>query len=459
MTDQLMDAATTGPQAGDVPEVLDVESAPAPEPERAPLTTVDIDRIRADFPILERTVRDGKTLVYLDSGATSQRPVPVIDAEQEYVTEHNAAVHRGAHQLAEEATDFYESARERIAAFVGVGRSDEIIFTKNATESINLVAYSLGNATFSDDPAAARFKLGPGDEIVVTEMEHHANLIPWQELCRRTGATLRWFKVTDEYRLDLSDIDQLINQRTRVVAFTHQSNVLGTINPVEILVAAAQRVGALTVLDACQSVPHQSVDLTALGVDFAAFSGHKMLGPSGVGVLYGRYELLAAMPPFLTGGSMIEQVFIDHSTYAAPPARFEAGVPMTSQAVGLGAAVDYLQTVGMKVVADHEAALTGYALQELSGISGVRIIGPANTVDRGGAVSFVVDGVHAHDVGQILDDAGVQVRVGHHCAWPLHRRFGIAATVRASFALYNTPGEVDALVGAVRDSQRFFGAG
>ena len=308
-------------------------------------------------------------------------------------------------------------------------------------------------------PPRPRFRLGPGDEIVVTEMEHHANLIPWQELCRRTGATLRWFKVTDDFRLDLSDIDELINARTKVVAFTHQSNVLGTINPVDVLVAAAQRVGALTVLDACQSVPHMPVDVTALGVDFAAFSGHKMLGPSGVGVLYGRYELLAAMPPFLTGGSMIEQVFIDHSTYAAPPARFEAGVPMTSQAVGLGAAVDYLQTVGMKVVADHEAALTGYALQELSAIAGVRIIGPSGTVDRGGAVSFVVDGVHAHDVGQILDDAGVQVRVGHHCAWPLHRRFGIAATVRASFALYNTPGEVDALVGAVRDSQRFFGVG
>ena len=223
-----------------------------------------------------------------------------------------------------------------------------MIFTKNATESINLVAYSLGNATYSDEPAAARFRLGPGDEIVVTEMEHHANLIPWQELCRRTGATLRWFKVTDDFRLDLSDIDELINARTKVVAFTHQSNVLGTVNPVEVLVAAAQRVGAMTVLDACQSVPHMPVDLAALGVDFAAFSGHKMLGPSGVGVLYGRYDLLAAMPPFLTGGSMIEQVFIDHATYAAPPARFEAGVPMTSQAVGLGAAVDYLQTVGMR---------------------------------------------------------------------------------------------------------------
>lgn len=443
MTDQLEAVAATEP-SGSTPQSL---------------TAADIGRIRADFPILERTVRDGKPLVYLDSGATSQRPGPVIDAEQEYITGHNAAVHRGAHQLAEEATDFYESARERIAAFVGVQRSDEVIFTKNATESINLLAYSLGNATFSDDPAAARFRLGPGDEIVVTEMEHHANLIPWQELCRRTGATLRWFTVTDDFRLDLSDIDRLINEQTRVVAFTHQSNVLGTINPVEVLVAAAQRVGALTVLDACQSVPHQPVDLTALGVDFAVFSGHKMLGPSGVGVLYGRYDLLAAMPPFLTGGSMIEKVFIDHSTYAAPPARFEAGVPMTSQAVGLGAAVDYLRHVGMKVVADHEAELTGYALQELSAVPGVRIIGPTNAVDRGGAVSFVVDGVHAHDVGQILDNAGVQVRVGHHCAWPLHRRFGIAASVRASFALYNTPGEVDALVAGVLDARRFFGVG
>jgi cysteine desulfurase/selenocysteine lyase len=460
MTDQLeAGALTAGPMAGDLPEVpvltgLAVSSVPAGPGVLGP---VDIDRIRADFPILDRTVRDGKPLVYLDSGATSQRPVPVIDAEQEFVTGHNAAVHRGAHQLAEEATDFYEAARERIAAFIGAPSTDEVIFTKNATESINLVAYSLGNATFSDEPAAQRFRLGPGDEIVVTEMEHHANLIPWQELCRRTGATLRWFTVTDDFRLDLSAIDDLINPRTRVVAFTHQSNVLGTVNPVEVLVAAAQRVGALTVLDACQSVPHMPVDVAALGVDFAAFSGHKMLGPSGVGVLYGRHELLAAMPPFLTGGSMIEQVFIDHATYAAPPARFEAGVPMTSQAVGLGAAVDYLQTVGMRAVAEHEAALTGYALQELSAIPGVRIIGPSNTVARGGAVSFLVDGVHAHDVGQILDDAGVQVRVGHHCAWPLHRRFGIAATVRASFAIYNTLAEVDALTSAVRDSQRFFG--
>jgi cysteine desulfurase/selenocysteine lyase len=464
MTDQLLhDALRAGPAAGDLPgepvvpdrDLLAAQSGPLGHR----LGPIDIERIRADFPILQRTVRDGKSLVYLDSGATSQRPVPVIDAEQEYVTGHNAAVHRGAHQLAEEATDFYESARDRVAAFVGVRRSDEIVFTKNATEAINLVAYAFGNAAFSTEPDAARFVLRPGDEIVVTEMEHHANLVPWQELCRRTGATLRWLPVTEDFRLDLTDLDELINPRTRIVAFTHQSNVLGTINPVDVLVAAAQRVGAVTVLDACQSVPHQPVDLTALGVDFAAFSGHKMLGPSGVGVLYGRYDLLAAMPPFLTGGSMIEQVFIDHSTYAAPPARFEAGVPMTSQAVGLGAAVDYLGDLGMDVVAAHEGALTSYALQELSALPGVRIIGPSTTADRGGAVSFLVDGVHAHDAGQILDDAGVQVRVGHHCAWPLHRRFGVAATVRASFAVYNTAGEVDALVAGVRDAQRFFGVG
>ncbi len=417
--------------------------------------SVDIAAIRADFPILQRTVRDGKPLVYLDSGATSQRPIPVIDAEQEFVTTHNAAVHRGAHQLAEEATDHYESARERIAAFVGVPNPDELIFTKNATEGINLVAYSLGNASYS--PSASRFRLGPGDEVVVTEMEHHANLIPWQELCRRTGATLKWIQMGDDFRLDLNNLDEVITERAKVVAFTHQSNVLGTVNPVAELVAAANRVGALTVLDACQSVPHSPVDFKALDVDFAVFSGHKMLGPSGVGGLYGRFELLSAMPPFLTGGSMIEQVFIDHATYALPPARFEAGVPMTSQAVGLGAAVDYLSQLGMDAVAAYEHSLVDVALQELSAIDGVRIIGPTENVNRGGAVSFVVDGVHAHDVGQILDDEGVAVRVGHHCAWPLHRRFGIAATVRASVAVYNTPDEIRVLAGAVRKAQQFFG--
>ncbi len=441
-------------------EVTDVEAEPSVAP-------FDVEVIRADFPILSRTVRDGKPLVYLDSGATSQRPTTVIDAEQEYITGHHSAVHRGAHALAEEATDFYEGARDRISSFIGASRPEELIFTKNATEAINLVAYSLGNASVGAPGAGGgggsegpfgRFTIGPGDEILITEMEHHANLLPWQELCRRTGATLRWFGLTDDFRLDLTNIDELVNSRTKVVAFTHQSNVLGTINPVEVLVEAARKVGALTVLDACQSVPHSSVDVTALGVDFLAFSGHKMLGPSGVGGLYGRYDLLAEMPPFLTGGSMIEQVFMDHSTFAPPPARFEAGVPMTSQAVGLGAAVDYLETVGMKTVAEHEAQLTGLALQQLSALPGIRIIGPSDLVDRGGAVSFVVDGVHAHDVGQILDDAGVAIRVGHHCAWPLHRRYGVAATVRASFAIYNTPGEVEVLVDAVREAQRFFGA-
>ena len=417
-----------------------------------------LDAIRADFPILQRTVRDGKPLIYLDSGATSQRPVPVIDAEQEYVTTSNAAVHRGAHQLSEEATDAYESARARIAAFVGVGNSAELVFTKNATEGINLVAYAFSNATFVDDRSpAARFRLGPGDEVLVTEMEHHANLVPWQELCRRTGATLRWIPVTDDFRLDLSELDALITNRTRVVAFTHQSNVLGTVNPVREIARAAHAVGALTVLDACQSVPHSPVDLAALDVDFAVFSGHKMLGPSGVGCLYGRFELLREMPPFITGGSMIEQVYMERSTYAQPPARFEAGVPMTSQAVGLGAAVDYLSALGMENVAEWEHYLTGLALKELSAIDGVRILGPTDNLQRGGAVSFLVEGVHAHDVGQVLDDLGIAVRVGHHCAWPLHRRFGVAASVRASVAVYNTPDEITALAAGVREAQRFFG--
>ena len=413
---------------------------------------MDVTKIRADFPILSRTVRDGKPLVYLDSGATSQRPRQVLDAERAFLEQHNAAVHRGAHQLAEEATDAYESARARIAAFVGA-HPDEVVFTKNATEGVNLVAYAFSNAvTFGG--AAERFVLGPGDEIVVTELEHHANLVPWQELCRRTGATLRWYQVTDAGRLDLDSLQ--LSERTKVVAFTHQSNVMGTVPPVAELVRRAHRVTALTVLDACQSVPHTPVDFTALNVDFAVFSGHKMLGPSGVGVLYGRRELLEALPPFLTGGSMIELVKMEGSTYAPPPQRFEAGVPMTSQAVGLGAAVDYLSGIGMDRVAAHERVLTERALAGLSQIDHVRIIGPTDTEDRGGAVAFVLGDVHAHDAGQVLDDLGIAVRVGHHCAWPLHRRFGIAATVRASFALYNTPAEVDALLAGVHEVRRFF---
>jgi cysteine desulfurase / selenocysteine lyase len=422
------------------------------------LEAPEIATVRADFPVLSRTVRGGRPLVYLDSGATSQRPRQVLDAERAFLEQHNAAVHRGAHQLAEEATDAYESARARIGAFIGADPG-EVVFTKNATEGINLVAYAMGNSSVrtSLGPETERFALGPGDEIVITELEHHANLVPWQELCRRTGATLRWYSVTAEGRLDLDSIE--LSERTRLVAFAHQSNVLGTILPVAELVRRARAVGALTLLDACQSVPHMPVNLAQLGVDFAAFSGHKMLGPSGIGVLYGRAELLAAMPPFLTGGSMIELVRMEGSTYAPPPQRFEAGVPMTSQAVGLGAAVDYLSGLGMDAVHAHELELTRLALDGLAEVPGVRVIGPHDLADRGGAVAFVVDGVHAHDVGQVLDDRGVAVRVGHHCAWPLHRHFGVAATVRASFAVYNTPDEVTALVDGVRAAREFFGVG
>ncbi|BDC72458.1 cysteine desulfurase [Prescottella equi] len=408
---------------------------------------LDVTRIREDFPILGRTVRDGKPLVYLDSGATSQRPVQVLDAEREFLTTCNAAVHRGAHQLAEEATDAYEGARAAIASFVGVD-SDELVFTKNATESLNLVAYVFGDDRFDK-------VVGPGDEIVVTELEHHANLVPWQELARRTGATLRWYGITDDGRIDLDSLE--LTDKVKVVAFTHQSNVTGAISPVAELVRRARAVGAVTVLDACQSVPHLAVDFRSLDVDFAAFSGHKMLGPSGVGVLYGRRELLASMPPFITGGSMIETVTMEVSTYAPPPQRFEAGVPMTSQVVGLGAAVKYLENIGMDAVAAHEHLLVTAALEGLAGIDGVRIVGPTEGIDRGSAVSFLVDGIHAHDLGQVLDDDGVAVRVGHHCAWPMHQRFGIAATARASFAVYNTLDEVDALIAGIRRAQDFFG--
>ncbi len=408
----------------------------------------ELAAVRADVPILSRTVRAGRRLVYLDSGATSHKPRQVLDAERAFYEQHNAAVHRGAHQLAEEATDAYEAARAAVAGFVGAS-ADEVVFTRNATEGINLVAYAMSNAATAG-PQAQRFVLGPGDEVVVTEMEHHANLVPWQELCRRTGATLRWLSVDDDGQLALDDLAQVVNPRTKVLAFTHVSNVLGTVNPVAELVSRAREVGALVVLDACQSVPHLPVDLAALGVDFAAFSGHKMLGPLGVGVLWGRRELLGAMPPFLTGGSMIEVVHMASSTYAAPPQRFEAGVPVAAQAVGLHAAVDYLSALGMDRVHAHESALTKALLEGLAELAWVRVIGPTSTSERGAAVSFVVEddgvAVHAHDVGQVLDDLGVAVRVGHHCAWPLHRRFGVAATTRASFGPYNGLDDVQALL-------------
>jgi cysteine desulfurase/selenocysteine lyase len=408
---------------------------------------LDLAAIRADFPILSRVMRGGNRLAYLDSGATSQKPLQVLDAERDFLTTSNGAVHRGAHQLMEESTDAYEQGRADIAAFVGAD-PDELVFTKNATESLNLVSYVLGDNRF--DRA-----VGPGDVIVTTELEHHANLIPWQELARRTGATLRWYGVTEDGRIDLDSLQ--LDSAVKIVAFTHHSNVTGAIAPVGELVSRAKAVGALTVLDACQSVPHEPIDFHALDVDFAAFSGHKMLGPTGIGVLYGRRELLGAMPPFLTGGSMIETVTMEATTYAPAPQRFEAGTPMTSQVVGLAAAARYLAAIGMDVVAVHERELVAAALQGLSDIEGVRIIGPARMAHRGSPVSFVVDGIHAHDVGQVLDDEGVAVRVGHHCAWPLHRRFGIAATARASFAVYNTLDEVDRLVAGVRRAVEFFG--
>jgi len=425
-------------------------------PASARLTDAELAAVRADFPLLARTVRGGRPLVYLDSAATSQKPQVVLDAEVDFYEQRNAAVHRGAHQLAEEATEAFEQARAAVAAFVGAD-TGEIVWTPNATAAINIVAYALGNATAGrGGEAARRFVLEPGDEIVVTEAEHHANLVPWQELCARTGAVLRWFPVGDDGRLDLSGIDELLTERTRVVAFGHVSNVTGAIAPVTEIVAAARRVGALTVLDACQSVPNLPVDLHTLGVDFAAFSGHKMLGPTGVGALYGRRELLEAMPPVTTGGSMVEVVTMTETTYAPPPQRFEAGTQMVAQAVGMGVAAQWLGELGMDAVAAHERELAAELLK-IGEIPGVRIIGPADADDRLAVVSFVVDGVHSHDVGQVLDDAGIAVRVGHHCAQPLHRRFGIAATARASASVYTTAEEIAFFREALTGVRAFFG--
>ncbi len=411
----------------------------------------ELAAIRGQFPILERTVREGKPLVYLDSGATSQKPLSVLDAERDFLVTANSAPHRGAHALSEEATEAYESARADIAGLIGA-QPREVVFTKNATEALNLAAYAFSNAE-----AGSPLRLGEGDEVLITEAEHHANLIPWQELCRRTGATLRWIGVTTDGRLDLDQLDEMVTERTKIVAFTHASNVLGAVTDVPRVVAAARAIGAITVLDACQSVPHLPVDVAELGVDLLAFSGHKMYGPSGIGVLWGRYDLLEQMPAFLTGGSMIEIVRMEGSTYAPPPTRFEAGVPMTSQAIGLGAAVRWMQDIGVERIAAHEQALTARLLDALAQRPWVRLVGPADTDHRGSAVSFVVDGVHAHDVGQVLDDQGVAVRVGHHCAWPLHRAFGVAATTRASLAIYNTPAEIDALVAALDRVPEIFG--
>jgi cysteine desulfurase / selenocysteine lyase len=411
---------------------------------------IDLTKYLDDFPILQRTVRGGNRLVYLDSGATSQKPEVVIAAESNFYRKHNAAVHRGAHLLAEEASLAYESARENVAKFIGA-EIVETIFTKSATESINALAYSFGNS----EPGS-KFHLKSGDEILVSEMEHHANLIPWQQLAKRTGAKLRWFEVTPEGRLDLSKISKLINKKTKIVAITHQSNVLGSITPLSKITAAAKSVGAFVVLDACQSVPHFEVNVKKLDVDFIAFSGHKMLGPTGIGVLWGRQSLLEEMPPFLFGGSMIDSVTMEQSTWAELPRKFEAGVPNMAQAVGLSAAVDYINQIGISNIHEHENQLTKALLAGLAHMQGVKVIGPTDLTERGGVVSFTVDGIHPHDVGQVLDQYGIAVRTGHHCAWPLMRKLNVVGTTRASFHLYNTISDVEKLLEGIAQVQSYF---
>jgi cysteine desulfurase/selenocysteine lyase len=414
----------------------------------------DVERIRKDFPILSRELPGDRPLVYLDSGNSSQKPTQVIETMREHLSTHYSNVGRALHALGSESTEAYEGARDKIAGFVGAPSRDEVIFTKNASEAINLVAYAFGNPLNTDE----RFRVGPGDEIVISEMEHHSNIVPWQLVAQRTGATLRWFSVTDEGRLDLDNLDELVTERTKIVSIAHQSNVLGTVNSVSPILARAREVGALMMLDASQSVPHRPVNVAELGVDFVAFTGHKMVGPSGIGVLWGRRELLDAMPPFLGGGEMIEAVWMDRSTYAPVPHKFEAGTPPIVEAVGLGAAADYLTSIGLDAIKQHEKELTAYALDALQEIPELKIIGPRTSVARGGTVSFTLGDIHPHDVGQILDDVfGVAVRVGHHCARPLHLRFGIPATTRASFYLYNTTDEIDALVRGLHHVRKVFG--
>ncbi|GGN78199.1 putative cysteine desulfurase [Actinoplanes lobatus] len=406
----------------------------------------DVERIRKDFPIFEREV-NGHPLVYLDSANTSQKPVQVLDVMRAHQERYNGNVSRSVHTLGTESTEAYEGARARIATFIGAASPDEVVFTKNSTEAINLVAHSLGQM----------LRLGPGDEVVISEMEHHSNLVPWQLLCERTGATLRWFGITDEGRLDESALDDLVSERTKIVSLVHMSNVLGTINDVSGIAARARSVGALVMLDCSQSVPHLPLDVSSLGADLIAFTGHKMLGPTGIGVLWGRLDLLAQMPPFLAGGSMIETVTMGGTTFAAPPARFEAGTPPITEAIGLGAAVDYLTGLGMEAIHQHEQDITRYALDALTSVPGVRIFGPETVEGRGGTVSFGVDGVHPHDVGQVLDALGVEVRVGHHCAKPVCSRFSVPAMTRASFYLYTTTAEIDALARGLDQVRKVFG--
>ncbi|MCW2492358.1 MAG: cysteine desulfurase / selenocysteine lyase [Pseudonocardiales bacterium] len=413
----------------------------------------DVEVIRKDFPILSRQVH-GVPLVYLDSANTSQKPQVVLDSLTDYYTSHNANVARAVHTLGSEATMLFEGARDKVAGFINAPRRDEVIFTKNSSEALNLVAYTLSNATST--PGAERFRVGPGDNIVVTEMEHHSNIVPWQLLAQRTGAEFRYIPIDDEGRLVDSLIDERVDDRTKVLAFVHQSNALGTVNNVERLVTRAKAVGALSVIDASQSAPHRPLDVQSLGADFVAFTGHKLYGPTGVGVLWGRYELLADLPPFLGGGEMIETVDMSGTTFAAPPHRFEAGTPMIAEAVGLGTAIDYLTAIGMDQVQAHEAQLTAYALDALAQVPALRVIGPSTPVDRGATISFTIKGIHPHDVSQLLDEQGIAVRAGHHCARPVCLRYGIPATTRASFGIYTTTSEIDALVAGVIKVQEMF---
>jgi cysteine desulfurase/selenocysteine lyase len=403
----------------------------------------DVGVIRKDFPILDREVRPGVPLVYLDSAATSQKPLRVLEAMRDYNERHNANVHRGIHTLAEEATEMYEGARTKVAGLINAPDRREVVFTKNSTEALNLMAHVL--------------PFGPGDEVVITEMEHHSNIVPWQLACARTGATLKWIGLTDDGRLDYDDLDRVITAKTKVVAFVHQSNLLGTVNDVAAVAARAHAVGAKVVVDGSQSVPHLPVDVASLGVDAVAFTGHKMCGPTGVGVLWARFDLLEELPPFLGGGEMIDVVTLEGSTWAPPPHKYEAGTPPIAQAVGLGAAVDYLGDLGMTAIHEHEMALTAYLLDGLAQVPGLRIIGPTSTEARGGAVSFVMEGIHPHDVGQLLDESGVAVRVGHHCARPACLRYGIPATSRASLHLYSDTSDVDALIAGLDRVRSFFG--
>ena len=411
--------------------------------------TYDVELVRKDFPILERRVHDGLPLVYLDSANTSPKPRQVLDAIAEHYERHNANIHRAQHVLAEEATAAYELGRDKVAGLIHAPSRDEVIFTKNASEALNLVANTMA--------WQSALQVGPGDEIVITEMEHHSNIVPWQLLAERTGATLRWFGITDDGRLDLSTVDDLITPRTKVVSLVHVSNTLGTLNPVAAVAEKAHAVGAVVVVDGSQAVPQIPVDVAALGADFYAFTGHKMCGPTGIGVLWGRRELLDELPPFLGGGEMIETVTMTGSTYAPIPYKFEAGTMPIAESVGLGAAVDYLTGLGMDAIAAHERGITAYALERLHDVPRLTIIGPDTPVDRGGAVSFVLAGIHPHDVAQVLDSLGIAVRAGHHCAKPVCDRFGVPATTRASFYLYTTRDEVDALVRGLDEVRKVFG--